>query len=228
MESAALSGGAGAAAAPVRARRVACLPPPLRTNPYQPLLYAALADQGYELDRSLRLKLFSLVRHRSRVSVLHLHWIESYYRHAGGPRIAQRPLCWLKLALFSFRLFAATALRYRIVWTAHQVLPHESTSPRLDLAASRAVARSAQAIIVHDAATRGKVEAILGSRAARKATIIPHGTFANAYVPGRPRSDVRIDLGIGPDTFVFLAFGHVRAYKDLDLLLEGFRAARVG
>jgi hypothetical protein len=131
----------------------------------------------------------------------------------------------VKLALLAIRLCAARVLRYRIVWTAHQVLPHETSSRRLDRAGARIVARTAHSIIVHDDATRRSLDLILGSRAARKAAIVPHGTFADAYRPGRARAEVRSDLGLGEDTFVFLAFGHVRAYKDLDLLLDGFRVA---
>ncbi len=34
---------------------------------------------------------------------------------------------------------------------------------------------------------------------------------------------MRAQLGIADDAFVFLSFGHIRAYKDLEVLLAGFR-----
>ena len=219
MDSAALSGRTTAAVSRSRARGVACLPPPLRTNPYQTLLHDALRDHGYALVPGAGLKLRSLVRNLGRVGVLHLHWPESYWRHE------TRALSWVKVALLATRLSAARLLGYRIVWTAHQVLPHETAGPRLDRMGTRVVAGAAHAIVVHDEATAASLERILGPRIARKGAVVPHGTFAAAYPPGRPRAEVRSELGLGERTFLFLAFGHVRAYKDLALLLEAFQSA---
>jgi glycosyltransferase involved in cell wall biosynthesis len=228
MESAALSGRANAPTLRSGARGVACLPPPLRTNPYQTLLYGSLRERGYVLVPDAALKIGSLTRNTGRVAVLHLHWPESYYRHLTGPSLLRRALSWVKLAVFAARLQAARILGYRIVWTAHQVLPHETSSARLDLAGARVVAQAAHSIIVHDDATAASLETAFGSRAARKAAVVPHGPFADAYGPGRPRPKVRSELGLAEATFVFLAFGHVRAYKDLDLLIEGFCSAELG
>src|SRR4051794_15775542 len=209
MDSAALSGRTKAAVSRKSARGVACLPPPLRTNPYQALLHDSLRAHGYALVPGAGLKLGSLVRHLRHVEVLHLHWPESYWRHP------TRALSWVKVGLLAARLAAARVLGYRIVWTAHQVLPHETEDPRVDRAGARVLAEAAHAIVVHDAATAAGLERILGPRAARKAAVVPHGSFAGAYPRGRPRAEVRAELGLGERTFVFLVFGHVRAYKDL-------------
>ena len=61
-------------------------------------------------------------------------------------------------------------------------------------------------------------------RAAGKLAIVPHGSYVGVYPTGRSRDTVRDELGIPADAFVFLCFGHVRAYKELGLLLEAFRA----
>jgi beta-1,4-mannosyltransferase len=39
---------------------------------------------------------------------------------------------------------------------------------------------------------------------------------------------VREELGVAPETFVFLCFGEIRAYKGMDRLLAGFEAADLG
>jgi streptogramin lyase len=44
----------------------------------------------------------------------------------------------------------------------------------------------------------------------------------------RVRAEVRAELGVGPETVVFLCFGHVRAYKRIDLLLDALAADERG
>jgi glycosyltransferase involved in cell wall biosynthesis len=115
-------------------------------------------------------------------------------------------------------------LSYRVLWTVHQVYPHEHTSARLDRCAARALAAAAHALIVHDDATAVRLRAELPG-AGHKLVLIPHGSFIGVYPPGRSRAAVRAELGIAPGTFVFIAFGHVRGYKDVDVLLDGFAHA---
>ena len=51
---------------------------------------------------------------------------------------------------------------------------------------------------------------------------IPHASFRDVYPAGRDRPAVRAELGIALDAFVFLCFGHIRDYKDIDVLVEAF------
>ena len=52
--------------------------------------------------------------------------------------------------------------------------------------------------------------------------MIPHGSYVGVYPPGRPRAEVRRSLGLDEQTRVFLSFGHLRGYKDLDVLFDAF------
>jgi beta-1,4-mannosyltransferase len=196
--------------------------PYINENPYQRLLYAALADEGIELvhDDELTFTSRYLFRTRRDVGILHFHWPQGYWtRWDDGPR--QTPLSWLKLALFATRLGTARILGYRIAWTIHEVRPHEPTFRTLDELGARLLARFAHALIAHDAGTIRRASELLKIPDARIA-LIPHGTFAGVYPPGRKRAEVREALGIRPESRVFLAFGHVRAYKELSPLLEAF------
>ena len=103
----------------------------------------------------------------------------------------------------------------------HQVFPHETTSRRLDTAAARLLARLAHVLHVHDTATAGAVRDAL-PRSSAKLRLIPHGSYIGVYPQGRPPQDVRRALGIAPETFVFIAFGELRAYKNVDFLLQAF------
>ena len=211
-----------------RARRVAfrrdvvaSFPPVLDTNPYQRLLYGELVRQGFALAPSSRLRLGWLRRNRRLVGVLHFHWPQSYWRHARGPERLRGVLSYATMARFGVRLRLARALGYRIVWTVHQVYPHELASPRVDRLGALTLARLSDLLLVHDEATATSVERELGA-VARKVALVPHGSYVGVYRDGRPREQVRAELGIPEDDFVFLCFGDLRAYKEVELLLSAF------
>jgi glycosyltransferase involved in cell wall biosynthesis len=201
---------------------VASLPPPIPENPYQRILYEALREHGIRLVRCDRLHFAWLWRHRREARVLHFHWPTPYYRHQRGSPRLRRMLSWVRFCLLALRLWAGRAIGYRIVWTVHEVYPHELVDPSLDRAAAKLLARASHVLIVHDEPTRAALEDELpGARG--KVERVPHLTFAGAYPEGRGRAAARAELGIEPDAFVLLCFGHLREYKDVDVLVEAFR-----
>jgi glycosyltransferase involved in cell wall biosynthesis len=205
--------------------RVASFPPVIDENPYQRLLYEALSAQGVRLVAGNRFRLSWLWENRGRVDVLHFHWPSPYYRHDRGPPDLRLLLSWIRLSLLALRLSAARLLRYRIVWTVHEVYPPETTSRRLDRAAATTLAWASDVLIMHDEATLNAAEKTF-RRIPRKTVVIPHASFRGVYPPGRDRRTVRAELDVPPDAFVFLCFGHLRDYKDIDVLLEAFRAVK--
>jgi glycosyltransferase involved in cell wall biosynthesis len=216
-----------AAAAAQSRLQIASFPSMLRTNPYQRLLYSALGEHGFALVSEPVFALHWLVRARRKVGYLHFHWPQPFWRHEKGPRRLRRPLSSVKLGLFAARLVAARALGYRVVWTVHQVLPHEVESERLDRLGARALAALSNLLIVHDGGTLESVQNELGPRPARKAAIVPHGSYIGVYPEGRARETVRASLGITSSAFLFLCFGDLRDYKDVDRLLAAFSTAEL-
>jgi beta-1,4-mannosyltransferase len=157
------------------------------------------------------------------VGYLHFHWPQAYYSHRRPGRL-QRPLSWAKVTLFAARLGFARALGYRIVWTIHEVRPHEAASGRLDRLGTSVLARLSNVLIAHDRGTVDVAFATLGRRAAARIHLVPHGSYIGIYQHRRSRADVRGDLEIPEDAFAFLCFGHIRGYKALGFLLRAFAA----
>jgi glycosyltransferase involved in cell wall biosynthesis len=203
-----------------RNRRIACLSN-APWNPYLRLLYGHLAAYGFKLVEDPRLSLEWLWRERSGVEFLHVHWPESLYTYGRGP-VRLRPfLSWAKLVLFRLRLAWARMLGYRLVWTIHQILPHESVSRGLDLQAARFLSRACHLLLAHDRWTATQARSVLGTNP-KKIAIVPHGSYVGVYPEGRLRSEVRSELGLPEESFVFLCFGELRAYKEIELLLAAF------
>jgi beta-1,4-mannosyltransferase len=219
------------ASAPARSREpvtdrpavggIASFPPVITQNPYQRLLYEHLAPFGYEPVPEPHFKLGWLWRARRTVRILHFHWPQAYYS------LRDRPvLSWIKLGLFTLRLVLARALGYGIVWTIHEVQPHERARWGIDRLGSLALTRFSHLLIAHDRGTLELARAKLG-RPAERIELVRHGSYVGVYPSGRPREVVRAELGIPTEAFVFLSFGHIRAYKGLELLLEAFRETSV-
>jgi glycosyltransferase involved in cell wall biosynthesis len=211
----------------LRARpALASFPGVLPTNPYQRLLYSELRRFGFTIAADARFDFGWLLRARRDVGFIHFHWPQSFWRHERGPARVRRPLSYVKLTVFAGRLAAARALRYRVAWTVHQVYPHEKAGRRLDRLGAKILAGLSHVVIAHDQSTAELAARELG-RPAQRIDIVPHGSYVGVYEAARPREVVRAELGVDPDTVVFLCLGDLRAYKELERLLRSFSDARL-
>ena len=123
----------------------------------------------------------------------------------------------------TFYLLLLRLAGVKLVYTAHNILPHESTP--VDRYLKNIVYRSAHAIIVHSEHVK---KALLSAFSIDpgKVHVVPHGNFDH-YLPDKQlsREEARKELGLKPDDQVLLFFGYIRAYKGLDLLLDAFDIA---
>jgi glycosyltransferase involved in cell wall biosynthesis/predicted nucleotidyltransferase len=216
-------------------RRIAAFPPRILEdrNPYARLLYRELERVGFETIDASPLKLEWLLRARRHVDILHFHWDpQQKYVQRSPDRVTsllrrlrqERLVPWWDVVSFVTLLAAARTLGYRLVWTIHEIRPHESDDARHDILASRALARLSNLLLAHDAATGERAREAFGLPGA-EVHVVPHGSYVGVYPPGRDRDIVRSELGVAPDAFVFLAFGHLRGYKGFPLLLEAFESS---
>jgi glycosyltransferase involved in cell wall biosynthesis len=199
--------------------------PFIRENPYQELLYAELAKYGIQVVDDGEFKLHWLIRRRTHGNVLHFHWPQDYYSWWRRPARLRSALSWLKVAVFAGRLVTARLLGYAIAWTIHEVFPHERRGRGVDRAGGKLLAHASSLMIAHDGGTATRAVAELGVRPGA-VRIVPHASYVGVYPEGRSRAAVREDLRIPEDDFVFLCFGHVRAYKAVELLLNAFSSIR--
>ncbi len=113
----------------------------------------------------------------------------------------------------------ARKLGIKLVYTVHNVLPHDA---RESLRAMYLrVYRLADALICHNEATRAKLIEDFGVNPAR-VWVIPHGPIFH----DRPRLTVRearAQLGYGPQECIVLWLGIVKPYKGIDFLLKAWQ-----
>ncbi|MCB0976792.1 MAG: glycosyltransferase [Acidimicrobiales bacterium] len=193
---------------------------PRDPNPYQEALRSGVEPHGvrwHYLDgptssQTLNTALLPVMLTLHRLCgdrVLHVHWVYPFSLVWARSRAARR----MMRAWFTFVLFVARALGFRIVWTAHNLLPHDKVFDD-DAAARRALVRSAGTVIVHQEWAADEVRNLGGS----EVLVIPQGPYRAAPAPSR--SEARRRLGLPADASVVVAFGRVEKYKGIDLLID--------
>jgi beta-1,4-mannosyltransferase len=211
-------------------RTVTVLVYPRESNPYQPLLYSALTDASTQyriIDipaprGTLRVLLHpfaaaaTLVAHAitDRRRILHIHWMYAF-RLPGNRKVASRAA----LASSMTFLFLAKLLRYRIVWTVHNVLPHQTITSN-DLRVRRRLAAIADAVIAHSASTLPALAA--AGIPITDATVIPHPSYVGRYPSGATRSGSRASLKVPAGAAACLFLGRIEPYKNVPALISAF------
>ena len=189
-----------------------------KANPYGGLLAQAMRGVGVELEAGYPDTLTRewIVQNQGRIQILHLNWPHYMYDEPVlEDRVARCAQAIDSLAL-------ARTLGYKIVWTVHNLYPHESSSRDLDHLARIAITRLADALIVHCNHARDLVRTHFHRR--EGVFVIPHGNFIEPYPNNVSKEDARRELGLTDDNFVYFNFGNVRRYKGIERLVEVFQS----
>jgi glycosyltransferase involved in cell wall biosynthesis len=190
------------------------LPPQLSTSPYLDQLYAPMAEVGVDVRRGRpRYALPALLLGRG-PRILHLHFFDELTQRPGRTATAARSL--LFLALLALLRLRGVGL----VWTAHNLEPHELYHSAWSLLVYRLVARWSDTVIAHSQAARALLEARYGPLP--RCVVIPHGSYIGLYGPPRDRAASRAQLGLPADGPVLLNFGALRPYKNIEQLIDVF------
>ena len=180
-------------------------------NPYLRSLVESLEQRGMRVDD------FSFTQAlKQRYDVLHIHWPDLHLHARSSLRTLIKHA---RLALlFAFLRWRNT----RIVWTLHNLTPHERHLPLGEFLFPLWFPRLCTHII---ALTGNGLAAALAQYPPlrnKTAAVIPHGHYRDAYGSALSRSKCREQLGL-KDQFTFLFFGNIRPYKNVPLLIEAFR-----
>ncbi len=181
-------------------------------NPYLEGLYGALAKSGVQVLDDQRFTARFL--RGQRPDFVHYHWPENLYAHHLPFRQLDR-LTW-----FLSKLALQRAAGSRIVWTFHNAVPHEAPWASLHAFARRRMVEMSDIILVNFEGARTELEARYGRR--DRVWHVPHGSYRGLYPDTITRDEARRTLGIPYKARVFLLFGDLRTYKNIDLALAAF------
>lgn len=185
-------------------------------NPYQDALTRHLSALGVEMQKGHSLKdLFRCgVLLNTRPDIVHLHWL---------PEFGWRDWRFLRALAFASRLALLRLRGIPLVWTVHNLRPHESRHPRMDWLLARTVAALSNGLIVHGPNARQQAIDTWRLRDPGRFVVIPHPGYIGDYPNHIDRATARARLGLADSQVVFLFLGAVRPYKGVPELIEAFR-----
>jgi glycosyltransferase involved in cell wall biosynthesis len=190
---------------------------------YQDLLYREIQASGVRVryttgptpSQTLNILLAPIVLawHRTRgTRILHIHWVFQFSLPWARKRQWARQLMELWFGLY---LRTARLLGYKIVWTAHDLVPHEQVFAD-DLRARELLLSKTSAVIALSEATAAELRAYCDCLI----RVIPIGPYADPYPVTLTRTEARSSFGFSDDDVVLSLIGRVEEYKGADLLLQ--------
>ena len=182
-------------------------------NPYTWLLYSHLARLGVQARDFTAARVL-----RGGYDVLHIHWPEKVL--SALPGLGKAVGAGVGVGL----LEAAHRQGARIVWTAHNVRPHESRDTRLERWYWSQMVRRVDAVIHPSVSSRAAVEARYPDLAPQPSAVIPLGHFRGSYPDRLTRAEARAGFGIRTGTRALTFLGLVRPYKNVPHLIRTVRS----
>jgi glycosyltransferase involved in cell wall biosynthesis len=182
------------------------------TKPYNALLYSALKQLGVNV-REFR----GHQSLRNHSDVLHIHWPESLIE-------VRNPLAaWITAQKHRVLFRMARRRGTKIVWTIHDLTPHDCVYPDIELPFWQDFVRLTDGVIALTQTGLDLARDRYGCLRTVPAFVIPHGHFREAYPRSMGRNEARQKLGMPERSTVITYFGQVRPYKNIPQLVRAFR-----
>lgn len=193
--------------------------PAYRDNPYLNLMLLAPRAARWNVVEVLRLEqLEQHLGHLGAGDVFHMHWTAPIVQRSDDDVDTARD----RLERFRTAVDAARSRGARLVWTIHNVLPHDARHLELEPALNRYLAAVADAVHVMNRDTVAAVAPYYGLDPAR-VVHIPHPSYQGVYPATVTPAEARASLGLAAEDRTVLAFGQIRPYKSLDVLVDAVR-----
>lgn len=152
-----------------------------------------------------------------KIQVIHVHWPEHFLRRLNK-------LVHVKLLVgFLIALQLAKVRRIPIVWTVHNVWPHDvRVSQKILKWFFKKWVSSVDACIYMSASSRVDAESAHPGLGEKPCVVIPHGHYKDLIPDGLTKASARKDLGITVDSVVLSHCGIIRSYKNTLKLVQLF------
>ena len=186
-----------------------------RGNSYLDCFYPALEALGVNVCDGE----FSgtwLVKNLRNIDYVHIHWPSHFYNDPS------RIKCLRNFGLFLFLLALARWRGARLLWTIHNLYPHDRcVIPGLDFLTRQLLVRMGACFFVHGPSAKAEVLREFPKLAGRVVQI-EHGHWIDYYPNAMTCRTARSRLGLSDKVFAFLFIGLCKPYKNLEALIRAF------
>ncbi len=190
--------------------------PDAKFNPFQQLLYSQASEYNFA---TIPVNSFDEVSRFSwgGESVLHIHWLAGILRGAKNDFELES-----RIENFEKKLEGCCEKGHRLVWTMHNVLPHDIQNEEAEIRLRKIVCRLADFIhiLARGSSSAASVHYELPEH---KLRYLPHPSYQNWYPDLVSASNARAELGILPGETVYLFFGSIQRYKGVSGLIQTYK-----
>lgn len=190
-----------------------------KVNPYNALLYkhiAAIEDEDINIHeyshKQALLKKFDII---------HFHWPDGYINQRSLLKALQRS------ATLALMIIINQWKGSKIVWTVHNVAPHDAHHPVWAQRFMRWFVRRCNGLIFMSEESRRIFLNEYHDCQSIAFAIIPHGHYRNSYAAPIPKDDAKKQLNLPADKKVLLFCGMIKPYKNIDALIKLFISANL-
>lgn len=182
-------------------------------NPYTRLLYESMQAEtevqvdGITLPRALA----------GSYDIWHVHWPDDFLSY---PSVAK---AWIYVAAELLLFALARGRGARLVWTVHDLGPHESCHPRLEAFFWRLFVPMVDGFVSLSEAAREAAQSQFPVLREVPSAVVPHGHYRTAYPEPVPKEEARGELGLPATARVAAYVGRIRPYKNVSPLVDVFR-----
>ncbi|MES2823047.1 MAG: glycosyltransferase family 4 protein [Pseudomonadota bacterium] len=200
-----------------------------KVNPYNALLYRGIEavnetdnnkTDSSETVKCESKKTVSEYSHKKAIlgkfDILHFHWPDGYINQRNLLKAVQRAL------LFSLIILIAKLKGAHIVWTVHNVTPHDAFHPKLSRFFMHWFINRCNGLIFMSEESKATFLQIYKPPATIRYAIIPHGHYRSSYPAAIDKVSAKIKLGLPADKKVLLFCGMIKPYKNIDSLIQTF------
>ena len=183
-------------------------------NPYNALLYQSLQALDITVDEYSHKR--ALTGH---YDIAHFHWPDGY---VNTPNLFK---AWQRAILLTSILMLLKLKGTRIVWTVHNIFPHDAHHPKLSGNFMHWFVAQCAGLIFMTSQSQAAFKEHYRTREDVTSIVIPHGHYRSSYSASIPPGEAKKWLGLEPKDKVLLFFGMVKPYKNVDGLIEAFEQA---
>ncbi|WP_171208080.1 MULTISPECIES: hypothetical protein [unclassified Ruegeria] len=156
---------------------------------------------------------------------IHLHWLD-WLLHS---RFARRfeTIADLKYADLVRQIDVVKRSGGRLIWTAHNVSPHDFASRKSEKVFGRwkdEICSRIDTVVIMYPGAKQEILRTTPSLVAASFKVVPHPHYRDFFEPSNEVLSPRRELGIPENAFLVASVGHMRPYKQLPSLLRSFLA----
>lgn len=182
-----------------------------KINPYNSLLYREIVGLGSEVSEYTHSKAIF-----KKFDVIHFHWPDGYINKKSLLKM------WQRISVFVAVIMSAKLKGSKIVWTVHNVVPHDAFHPTLSKYFMRWFVSQCDGLIFMSEEGKQTFFNLYGPNKNLQYQIIPHGHYRNSYPASIDKDEARKLLSLKSDKKIILSLGMIKPYKNIDGLIKTF------